>query len=80
MSPSISPLSYKSIRISPASVSIFFTSEFFRLLITGGGGFMLEAVGFAIECDWGILSTFVACADTDAGEGVFFAATGAVAL
>src|SRR5690242_7208578 len=37
VSPSISPLSYKSSLISPASVSISFTVAFVRLVSTGGG-------------------------------------------
>src|SRR5687767_6944523 len=45
-SPSISPLSYRSIRISPASVRILFSSAFSLILNTGGGGGKIFFTGF----------------------------------
>ena len=86
VSPSISPLSYSSTFISPASVSICLTSEFVRVVNTMGGGGKTFRPGFTTVIDFegeSVLgfTTSLVFTSFSGGEGFdFFTTTGAVVL
>src|SRR2546423_7363185 len=81
VSPSISPLSYRSILISPASASIFFTNEFSLVVSAIGGGGKTFRVCLKTEMEREAESvcgfiTWLICVAPLTGDELVFSGTG----